>query len=149
MGPAATTPTPTLNNLRRILAGIDPAHAPRLAVEERLVGLAPSIDAVLGGGLVCGALHEIAPTAPVHLAATSGFAAAVAARASCGRREILWIATDYAAAEGGGPYGPGLDLFGLASTHLLMLRVQHRQGIFRATLCGVPRCHSRLLPLFL
>jgi len=123
MGPAATTPTPTLNNLRRILAGIDPAHAPRLAVEERLVGLAPSIDAVLGGGLVCGALHEIAPTAPVHLAATSGFAAAVAARASCGRREILWIATDYAAAEGGGPYGPGLDLFGLASTHLLMLRV--------------------------
>jgi protein ImuA len=116
-----------------MLADIDPAHAPRLTVENRRVSLAPSIDAALGGGLVCGALHELAPTAPVHLGVASGFAAAVAARASLGRtslgrtslgrREILWIATDYAAAEGGGPYGPGLDLFGLASAHLLMLRV--------------------------
>ena len=36
---------------------------------------------------------------------------------------MLWIATDYAAGEGGGPYGPGLDLFGLASARLLVLRV--------------------------
>ena len=121
MGPAL--PSPTLNNLRQMLAGIDPAHTPQLAVKERLVGLAPPIDATLGGGLACGALHELAPTAPVHLGAAGGFAAAVAARASCGRREILWIATDYGMSEGGGPYGPGLDLFGLASAHLLMLRV--------------------------
>ena len=119
----SATPQPTLNHLRQVLAGIDPAHAPRLTAEECLVGLAPPIDAALGGGLVCGALHELAPTAPVHLGAASGFAAAIAARASLGRREILWIATDYAVAEGGGPYGPGLDLFGLASSHLLVLRV--------------------------
>jgi hypothetical protein len=31
--------------------------------------------------------------------------------------------------------------------HLLMIRVQHRNGICRATPCGVPRCHSLLLPL--
>jgi protein ImuA len=42
---------------------------------------------------------------------------------SGGRGETLWIATDYAMAEGGGPYGPGLDLFGLKSRHLLLLRV--------------------------
>ena len=36
---------------------------------------------------------------------------------------MLWVATDYAAGEGGGPYGPGLDLFGLASARLLVLRV--------------------------
>jgi hypothetical protein len=31
--------------------------------------------------------------------------------------------------------------------HLVMIRVQHRNGIFRATPCGVPPCHSLLLPL--
>ena len=37
--------------------------------------------------------------------------------------QVLWIATDFAAGEGGGPYGPGLDLFGLASARMLVLRV--------------------------
>jgi protein ImuA len=36
---------------------------------------------------------------------------------------VLWIAPDFAAAEGGGPYGSGLDRFGLASARLLLLRV--------------------------
>jgi protein ImuA len=121
MGPAA--PQPTLDHLRRTLADIDPNHAPRLAGEERLVGLVAPIDAALGGGLACGALHEFAPTAPIHLASTSGFAMALAARASGERRQVLWIATDYAACEGGGPYGPGLDLFGMTSARLLVLRV--------------------------
>ena len=121
MGPAA--PQPTLNHLRQTLAGIDPSNAPRLAGEERLIGLAPLIDTALGGGLACGALHELAPAVPMHLAAASGFGLAVAARASGDRRQALWIATDYAAGEGGAPYGPGLDLFGLASARLLVLRV--------------------------
>jgi protein ImuA len=59
----------------------------------------------------------------MQLGATSGFGLAVAARASGDRRQVLWIATDYAAGEGGGPYGPGLDLFGLAAARLLVLRV--------------------------
>ena len=114
---------PTLKHLRQTLAGIDPSHALRLAGEERLVGLTPPIDAALGGGLACGFLHELAPAAPVHLGAASGFVTAIAARASSGRRPVLWIATDFAAGEGGAPYGPGLDLFGLVSSRLLMLRV--------------------------
>src|SRR3954471_2871027 len=105
MGTAA--PQPTLNRLRQTLAEIDPSHAPRLAGEERLIGLAGPIDRALGGGLACGALHELAPTAPIHLGTTSGFALAVAARAS-GERQVLWVTTDYAAGEGGGSYGPGL-----------------------------------------
>src|SRR3954462_15039226 len=112
---------PTLNRLRQTLGEIDPSNAPRLAGEERLIALSDPIDR--GGGLVCGALHELAPTAPIHLGATSGFALAVAARASGERRQVLWVTTDYAAGEGGGPYGPGLDLFGMASARLLMLRV--------------------------
>jgi protein ImuA len=117
------TPQPTLNRLRQTLAGIDPSNAARLTGEERLVGLTAPIDRALGGGLACGALHELAPAAPMQLGATSGFGLAVAARASGDRRQVLWIATDYAAGEGGGPYGPGLDLFGLAAARLLVLRV--------------------------
>ena len=121
MGPAA--PQPTLNHLRQTLAGIDPSNAPRLAGEERLIGLTAPIDGALGGGLACGALHELAPTAPLHLGTASGFGLALAARASGDRRQVLWVATDYAAGEGGGPYGSGLDLFGMASARLLVLRV--------------------------
>ena len=121
MGPAA--PQPTLNYLRQTLAGIDPSNAPRLAGEERLIGIAAPINRALGGGLACGALHELAPAAPLHLGAACGLSLALAARASGDRRQVLWIATDFAAGEGGGPYGPGLDLFGLASARILVLRV--------------------------
>src|SRR5437762_11030237 len=121
MGPVASQPT--LQRLRKTLAGIDPHLGPALPSENRQLELAAPIDAALGGGLLCGALHELAPTAPSHLAAASGFAAAAAARASGIRGEVLWIATDFAMGEGGGPYGPGLDLFGLPSARLLVLRV--------------------------
>ena len=121
MGPA--TPQPTLSHLRQTLAEIDPGHALCLLGEERLIKIAAPIDQVLGGGLACGALHELAPAAPLYLGATSGFGLALAAQASGDRRQVLWVGTDYAAGEGGGPYGPGLDLFGMASARLLVLRV--------------------------
>ena len=119
------TPSPTLHCLRQTLAGIDPnlarqGLAPGLASEERSVALGAPIDLALGGGLAAGALHELAPTAPVDLAAAGGFAVALAALAS-GQRgqvhgQVLWVATDFAAGEAGGPYGPGLALFGMAPT---------------------------------
>lgn len=114
---------PILNRLRQSLAGLDPSLNPALPEEARTVGIGPGIDAALGGGLCCGAFHELAPAAPIHLAAATGFAMALAARASGARGETLWIATDFAVCEGGGPYGPGLDLFGLASARLVVLRV--------------------------
>jgi protein ImuA len=121
MGTAATSPR--LHHLRQTLAGLDPTLAPQLADTERAVHLATPVDAALGGGLACGALHELAPAGPIHLAAATGFALALATRASGDRGQLLWITTDFATSEGGGPYGPGLDLYGAASTCLLMLRV--------------------------
>ncbi len=125
MGPAA--PPPALHRLRHMLAridsSIDPSLAPRFAGGERLVGLGAPIDVSLGGGLARGALHEPAPAAPIDLAATSGFATALAALAGGARGQVLWVATDFAAGEGGGPPGPGLDLFGMAAARLLVLRV--------------------------
>ena len=91
--------------------------------EERLVGLADPIDAALGGGLACGALHELAPAAPIISARRADLLWRWRPAPSGSRRQVLWIATDYAVGEGGGPYGPGLDLFGLASARLLVLRV--------------------------
>ncbi len=112
-----------LNRLRQSLAGIDPSLTPALPGQGREVGLDAGIDAALGGGLACGALHELAPSGPIHLAAASGFAVALAALSGRGRGETLWIATDFGVCEAGVPYGPGLDLFGLAVARLVVLRV--------------------------
>jgi protein ImuA len=116
-------PMPILHHLRQSLAALDPSLAPKLADEDRCISLAPPIDTTLGGGLACGALHELVPAVPIHLGATSGFAVALAVRAAGRRGEVLWITTDLATREGGSPYGPGLDLFGLPSARLLLLRV--------------------------
>src|SRR5688572_12056317 len=102
MGPLV----PTLNRLRQTLAGIDPSLRPALPGGIREVDFATGINAVLGGGLSCGGLHELAPSAPIHLAAASGFAMALATLSGHGRGETLWIATDFATCEAGEPYGP-------------------------------------------
>lgn len=81
-----------------------------------------TIDAVLGGGLALGALHEVAPVAPLHLGAATGFALALAAR-DRSRKSVLWIQPEFAGYEAGHAYGPGLALFGLPLERLLIVRV--------------------------
>ena len=143
MGP--TSPQPTLQSLRETLAAIDPKLGPALPTEDRRVELTGTIDTVLGGGLACGALHELAPAAPFQLGAASGFAVAVAAQASAqggaSRGEVLWITTDFARGEGGGPYGPGLDRFGLSSSRLLVLTVSRPTDVLWAMEEGL-RCRA-------
>ncbi|MEP7030229.1 MAG: DNA repair protein [Pseudolabrys sp.] len=92
----------------------------------RPLGVAP-IDAALGGGLACSALHEIAAPGEAHLTAASGFALALAAS-----RRLFWIAEDMALAESGGPYGPGLDGFGVAPERLLTVTAAHRRDLLWA-----------------
>jgi protein ImuA len=120
----------TLHPLREALARIEPIGGFPLREEEGALPLGlPALDAVLAGGLAWGAVHEVAPGAPVHLGAAFGFALAITARAlrhagkSARAAHTLWIETDYAAIEGGKPYGTGLDLFGLPMDRLLILRV--------------------------
>jgi protein ImuA len=122
MGPAS--PQPTLQHLRKALTGIDPSLGPGLIEPKQVIATGvPDIDAALGCGLSRGALHECSPSALMHLAAATGFAIALTARACGARGQALWIVTEFALMEGGGPYGPGLDLFGLPSARLLVLRV--------------------------
>ena len=87
----------------------------------RSLGIA-AIDPVLGGGLALGALHEVAPVAPLHLGAATGFALALAAR-DRSSKSVLWIQPAFAGQEAGHAYGPGLALFGLPLARLLVVRV--------------------------
>jgi len=90
---------------------------------------APAVDAVLGGGLMRGALHEIAATGEAHMAAATGFALGVTTLAS---QCAVWIAEDMAALESGAPYGPGLDGFGLAPERLVTVAVAQRRDLLWA-----------------
>ena len=68
----STEPPETLHALRRAVAETLPGE------EDRLISFGvASLDQALAGGLICGALHEIGPAAPLHGGA--GFALALAA----------------------------------------------------------------------
>jgi len=122
-------PDRTLDQLRRAVAKIDPASSLELKGGLRL-GV-PTLDAMLEGGLAFGALHELAPASPFELGAAFGFAFSLAALAAVDGRQVLYIETDFAAMEGGAPYGPGLDQLGLSLDQLLILQVaQPRDALF-------------------
>ncbi len=106
---------PTASELRQLQADtaqVGPDALLQLGVSH--------LDHALAGGLPLGALHEVAPGAPLQGGAATGFALALAARAG---GDVLFVQTDFARMEHGAPYGPGLDLFGLPLNRLLMLAV--------------------------
>src|SRR5438876_2951564 len=106
------------SRLRRAIA-----KSEALPEEVRPLALGVSeIDAVLGGGLGGAALHDLS-AAPLHLGAAAGFALTLAALAPDKAKQTLWIATDFGSLETGALYGPGLDLIGLDSARLLVVRV--------------------------
>lgn len=104
----------------------------------------PAVDGILGGGLLRGALHEIAAASEAHLAAATAFTLGLAClpsprlRREGGRRQagrgkaLVWIAEDMAIAESGAPYAPGLDAFGLMPERLLTVSVAHRRDLMGA-----------------
>jgi protein ImuA len=129
----AAAPAGALDQLRRAVAKIDPSGAALEAGGTLRLGLW-AIDAALQGGLALGALHEVTPASAGQFGAPFGFALALAVLAMDGQRTAfpsgalpngttLLIGTDFGAYEAGNPYGPGLDLFGLATDRLLFLQV--------------------------
>jgi protein ImuA len=89
----------------------------------------PAVDDMLGGGLMRGALHEIAPPREPDITAATGFALALAAQLKEERTSglsrqgrgaaIVWIAEDISLLENGAPHGTALDLFDLAPERLI------------------------------
>src|SRR5687768_3255718 len=134
---------PQLERLRRTLNAAEAANG--LAGHRgSLITLGPPvIDDILGGGLSCSTLHEIAAVGEREIAAATGFALALAVRGGAshagarrtpgwpgqteGRalaplpagKAMLWIAEDLSLAENGMPYGPGLDETGLVPEQLI------------------------------
>lgn len=87
-----------------------------------------ALDAVLGGGLARGALHEISAESESHVATASSFVLGVAR----GNLTVVWIAEDMARLETGAPFGCGLDEFGVAPERLLTVSVNHRRDLLWA-----------------
>ena len=80
----STVASETLGPLRQRFASIERSSGFPFGAEEAGLPLGlPALDGALGGGLAFGALHEIAPAAPIHLGAAFGFALAMTTRAMC------------------------------------------------------------------
>ena len=75
-------------------------------------------DAVLQGGLVRGALHEVFAGSGRHGAAASGFIAGLAHRLA-GRRPLVWVRQDFAERESGALSMSGLNELGLDPLRLV------------------------------
>lgn len=134
------TASATLHRLRRTVAAIEASHAGPLDEGAQPLALdCGGIDAALGGGLGAGTLHEVAPAAPLHAGAASGFVLALAAQMDATKRMLkrtfkrtLWIRPGHVDGETGGLYGHGLTAFGLPLDRLLMLRVTQARDVFWA-----------------
>lgn len=129
----------TLRALRRRVAAIEAqgghgaARSAGGGAAARTAGAAgialgvPALDRALGGGLALGALHEIAPAAPLDVGAAVSVALAFVARATGDGGEALWIEPATAECEAGRLYGPGLDLFGLPMARLIGFSAPHER----------------------
>jgi protein ImuA len=131
----------TLRALRRRVGAI--AQGPTHPASDTLALGVPTLDRALGGGLALGALHEIAPAAPLHFGAAAFFALAVLARLiMADDRAALWSEPEAAEFEAGHLYGPGLEIIGLPMARLIAFSAPHeRDGVWamEETLrcCGV------------
>jgi protein ImuA len=132
----AEAPAALIDRLRQKLRAVEAATGLGVDCAGAVALGIPPIDAALGGGLMTGALHEIA--------AASGFALALAA---CSRREacargvapdagtgaaVVWIAEDLSLAENGAPYGPGLDEAGIAPERLITVTAARGRDVLWA-----------------
>ena len=90
-----------------------------------------TIDAVLGGGILRGGVHEIYAPSTAHVGAAIGFAAALAARAA-DLRPILWVRQDFLDTETGALNASGLAELGLDPARIILVRALDAEGVLRA-----------------
>jgi len=122
-----------VGRLRRAVAAIEGRREAAPTRATARLPLTRALDRALGGGLAADGLHEIAPAGPADGAAAMGFALALAARFMAARgRAAIVMAEDFALAEMGALYGPGLAAFGLDLSRLVFVRAPDAPALFQA-----------------
>jgi protein ImuA len=138
-------PATSIDRLRRKLRRVEAtASLTGYCCPSYALGIA-SIDRLLGGGLACGALHEIAATRENHLPAATGFALALTIRAvkKAGQPSnqnlsrppataVIWIVEDLSLVENGALYGPGLEDTGISPDRLITVTAARGRDVLWA-----------------
>ncbi|MGE3247664.1 MAG: hypothetical protein AB7J19_15170 [Beijerinckiaceae bacterium] len=76
--------------------------------------------------------YEIAPASGGDCGAAAGFALSLAGQmAKLVRRPVLWAVEDFAPAEQGLPYAPGLAAYGLGLNDFILIRTANRLDLWR------------------
>jgi protein ImuA len=97
----------SVSALRQAIAGLA-RQRPAETAPRAVLGHA-ALDAVLGGGLMAGRLHEVFANDAADASSAAGFALMLALRLTAGRRgTILWLRAEEAEARGGRLHMPGL-----------------------------------------
>jgi protein ImuA len=126
----AAPPEETLLPLARLRAVLERLARTRIELSPLPLG-SPEPDRVLGGGLMRGALHEVAPVAEGDGTAATGFCAGILSRALAldKRKSVLWVRHEFATLEDGAPYGPGLAAFGLDPARVIFVLAVSRKEV--------------------
>jgi len=120
----------TLAQLRGAIERLEGAGV--LEAAERAVLGHAAADAVLQGGLMRGALHEVFAAEGRQAAAATGFAAGLAWRCAR-RRPLLWVAQDFVARESGALSMRGFAELGLDPRQIVMVRAADAAMALRVT----------------
>ena len=96
------------------------------------------IDAVLGGGLTRGKVHELFALAAEDAASAAGFALMLASRTR-GQGALLWLRTEAAERRGGRVHGPGLVDLGIDPGALVLGVMPDELALLKAAVDAV-RC---------
>lgn len=121
--------TVKLEALREEVARIERGSS-RVASERFSLG-EESMDAVLGGGLTRGGMHEIFAETTADEPNAAAFAIALAVRAS-GKKPVVWVRQDFVSVEAGEVYAPGIAELGLSPDRLILVKARDGPAVLRA-----------------
>ena len=116
----------------RSIPSVQPAPSAPATLGARVALGVERLDAMLGGGLQRGRLHEAWPAHPADHAAAAGFALLLASLAVRSSGTIVYLAEDGGERRGGALHGPGLRDLGLDPARLLIVRVPDAKTLLRA-----------------
>lgn len=106
---------------------------PQVAPRNAITLGADSVDAVLGGGLARGALHEVFAAGQADVAVATGFVALLALCATLrSGAQTLWVRQDFLDGQTGLLHPPGLAALGLDPARLVLVRAADVLGALRA-----------------